>query len=147
MCSWIKIIKAVRRTSLAKKGLGDGRLVPLHVDLCFELMEIFKEFDDQMGKNYANRYNVKPAGMEHLELVKDPGAKIMTGEESQELAINALKATKAETKRKLIDEGVEEESAGKAASRTTSRPKAVPAQEDNGKGIVDSIGIFYRQRL
>ncbi len=46
-------------------------LVPLHVDTCFELMEIFKEFDYQLGENCINRYNVKPAGIKHLKLVKD----------------------------------------------------------------------------
>ena len=71
LCSWIKIIKAVRRTSLAEKGRGDGYLVPLHVDACYQLMEVFKEFDNQLGKNCANRCNVKPAGVKHLELVKD----------------------------------------------------------------------------
>jgi len=127
--NWIKQMRnyatteAARRNSVAEKGRGDGYEVPQHIDACFQLMEYFKEFDDQLQKNYANRYLARPSGMEGVELVKDSGATIRTGDEIQGEALLAVRERRNETKRRLMDDGVSEEQANKAASRATSRPR------------------------
>ena len=86
-------------------------------------MEYFREFDLKTQKQHSNRWMARPPGMEGVELVKDPGAFIPTGEETQGNALQIVRERKQEANRKLTEEGMGEEMAAKAASRATYRPK------------------------
>ena len=57
-------------------------------------MEYFREFDLKTQKQHSNRWMARPPGMEGVELVKDPGAFIPTGEETPG---NALQIVGKET--------------------------------------------------
>ena len=103
LTNWIKEIKVIaakeaeRQSSIAEKGRPDDVEVPAHVSACYELMEMFKEVDETVQNKHANRYNIRPAGMEHVELVKGSGALVPTGDETQQFALEALKDWRQDT--------------------------------------------------
>ena len=99
--SWIKQIQLLaseegkRRAALGERGRNgpeDGpEHVLRHIDASYELMEYFKEFDKKLQKDHANRWNARPEGCEGIEQVKDTGAAIQTGEDSQSEAMTVVK--------------------------------------------------------
>jgi hypothetical protein len=99
--SWIRQIQLLaskegkRLAALGERGQNgpeDGpEHVLRHIDASYELMEYSKEFDKKLQKDHANRWNARPEGFEVIEQVKDAGAAIQTGEDSQSEAMTVVK--------------------------------------------------------
>ncbi len=144
--SWIKQIQHLaseegkRREALGERGRNGAEDGPehvlRHVDASYELMEFFKEFDKKLQKEHGNRWNAKPEGCEGIEQVKDAGAAIPTGEDSQSEAMNVVKDRRANVKRKLLEEGMSEEAASKAAGRAVIRPKPAAPEPTFGNDVL-----------
>jgi hypothetical protein len=151
--SWIKQIQHLaseegkRREALGERGRNGAEDGPehvlRHVDASYELMEFFKEFDKKLQKEHVNRWNAKPEGCVGIEQVKDAGAAIPTGEDSQSEAMNVVKDRRANVKRKLLEEEMSEEAASEAAGRAVIRPKpAAPEPTFGNEVLTETVTKF-----